>query len=64
VVDPHEPLLPGKITIYQAWQFAKAPANEQQDGWDIVKNKIREVVRVLGTLNVTNDEIRAMNAKA
>jgi len=29
---------------YQAWQFAKAPAKGQQDGWDIVKNKIREVV--------------------
>jgi pyruvate dehydrogenase (quinone) len=48
VVDPNEPPLPGKITTEQAWQFAKALARGQQDGWEIVKtvveNTIREVV--------------------
>ncbi len=48
VVDPNEPPLPGKITTEQAWQFAKALARGQKDGWDIVKtvveNTIREVV--------------------
>jgi pyruvate dehydrogenase (quinone) len=48
VVDPHEPPLPGKITTEQAWQFAKALARGQKDGWDLIKtvveNKIREVV--------------------
>ena len=48
VVDPNEPPLPGKITTEQAWQFTKALARGQKDGWDIVKtvveNTIREVV--------------------
>ena len=48
VVDPHEPPLPGKITTEQAWQFTKALARGQKDGWDLIKtvveNKIREVV--------------------
>jgi pyruvate dehydrogenase (quinone) len=48
VVDPNEPPLPGKITMEQAWQFAKALARGQKDRWDIIKtvveNKIREVV--------------------
>lgn len=48
VVDPNEPPLPGKITTEQAWQFAKALARGQQDGWEIIKtvveNTIREVV--------------------
>ena len=48
VVDPSEPPLPGKITIEQAWQFAKALARGQKDRWEIVKtvveDKVREVV--------------------
>lgn len=48
VVDPNEPPLPGKITIEQAWQFAKALARGQKDRWDIIKtlveDKVREVV--------------------
>jgi pyruvate dehydrogenase (quinone) len=48
VVDPNEPPLPGKITIDQAWQFAKALARGQKDRWDIIKtvveDKVREVV--------------------
>lgn len=48
VVDPNEPPLPGKITTEQAWQFAKALARGQKDGWEIIKtvveSKIREVV--------------------
>ena len=48
VVDPNEPPLPGKITTEQAWQFAKALARGQKDGWEIIKtvveNTILEVV--------------------
>jgi pyruvate dehydrogenase (quinone) len=48
VVDPNEPPLPGKITTEQAWQFGKALARGQRDGWEIIKtvmeNTIREVV--------------------
>jgi pyruvate dehydrogenase (quinone) len=48
VVDPSEPPLPGKITIEQAWQFAKALARGQKDRWEIIKtvveDKVREVV--------------------
>lgn len=48
VIDPNEPPLPGKITTDQAWQFAKALARGQKDGWEIIKtvveNTIREVV--------------------
>jgi len=47
-VDPAEPPLPGKITIEQAWQFAKALGRGQQDRWEIIKtvveDKVREVV--------------------
>jgi pyruvate dehydrogenase (quinone) len=47
-VDPSEPPLPGKITIDQAWQFAKALGRGQQDRWEIIKtvveDKVREVV--------------------
>lgn len=48
VIDPMEAPLPGKITMEQAWQFAKAVARGQEDRWDLLKtlmaNKIREVV--------------------
>lgn len=48
VVDPMEAPLPGKMTMEQAWQFAKAVARGQEDRWDLMKslmlNKIREVV--------------------
>lgn len=48
VIDPMEAPLPGKITMEQAWQFAKAVARGQEDRWDLMKslmlNKIREVV--------------------
>lgn len=48
VIDPMEAPLPGKMTMEQAWQFAKAVARGQEDRWDLMKslmlNKIREVV--------------------
>jgi pyruvate dehydrogenase (quinone) len=48
MVDPTEPPLPGKITIDQALQFAKALAKGQKDRWQIIKtvaeDKVREVV--------------------
>ncbi|HEX6531239.1 MAG TPA: thiamine pyrophosphate-dependent enzyme [Nitrospira sp.] len=47
-VDAAEPPLPGKISIDQAWQFAKAMARGQKDRWEIIKtvveDKVREVV--------------------
>jgi pyruvate dehydrogenase (quinone) len=47
-VDPAEPPLPGKISVDQAWQFAKALAKGQKDRWEIIKtvveDKVREVV--------------------
>jgi pyruvate dehydrogenase (quinone) len=47
-VDPAEPPLPGKVTIEQAWQFAKALGRGQKDRWEIIKtvveDKVREVV--------------------
>jgi pyruvate dehydrogenase (quinone) len=47
-VDPSEPPLPGKISVDQAWQFAKALARGQKDRWEIIKtvaeDKVREVV--------------------
>jgi pyruvate dehydrogenase (quinone) len=48
VIDPLEPPLPGKITIDQAWQFAKSLARGTTDRWELMKtvaeNKIREVI--------------------
>ncbi|MBS0170708.1 MAG: thiamine pyrophosphate-requiring protein [Nitrospira sp.] len=48
VIDPMEAPLPGKITMEQAWQFAKAVARGQEDRWDLMKslmvNHIREIV--------------------
>jgi len=47
-VDAAEPPLPGKISLDQAIQFAKALARGQKDRWEIIKtvveDKVREVV--------------------
>jgi len=45
VVDPNEPPLPGKITTEQAWQFAKALARGQKDGWEIIKAVVESTIR-------------------
>lgn len=45
VVDPNEPPLPGKITTEQAWQFAKALARGQKDGWEIIKTVVESTIR-------------------
>ncbi len=48
VVDPHEPMMPGHVTMKQAWNFAEALVRGQKDGWsilgDVAKQQIREVV--------------------
>jgi pyruvate dehydrogenase (quinone) len=48
VVDPHEPPLPGNITIKQAFKFAEALARGERERWEIIKtvleDRIREVV--------------------
>jgi len=48
VVDPHEPPLPGNITVKQAFKFGEALARGEKDRWKIIKtvleDKIREVV--------------------
>ena len=47
-VDAAEPPLPGKLSLDQAIQFAKALARGQKDRWEIIKtvveDKVREVV--------------------
>ena len=45
VVDANEPPLPGKISLDQAWQFAKALARGQKDRWEIVKTVVEDTVR-------------------
>ncbi len=45
IVDPNEPPLPGKVSIDQAWQFAKALARGQEDRWDIIKTVVEDRVR-------------------
>ena len=48
VVDPHEPPLPGNITVKQAIKFGEALAKGEKARWKIIKtvleDKIREVV--------------------
>jgi len=48
VVDPHEPPLPGNVTVKQAFKFGEALARGEKDRWKIIKtvleDKIREVV--------------------
>ncbi len=45
VVDANEPAMPGHVTLTQAWQFAKALARGQRDGWDIFKKQLKDRVR-------------------
>lgn len=48
VVDPHEPPMPGHITVKQAWEFAKSLVRGEKFAPEIIKtiveDKIREVV--------------------
>jgi pyruvate dehydrogenase (quinone) len=48
VVDPHEPPLPGNITMKQALHFAEALLRGEKDRWEIIKtvaeDKVREVI--------------------
>lgn len=48
VVDPHEPPLPGNISVKQAIKFGEALARGEKNRWKIIKtvleDKIREVV--------------------
>ena len=48
VVDPNEPLLPGKLTSEQALHFAEALGTGEKDRWKIIKtvleDKVREVI--------------------
>lgn len=47
VIDPMGAPLPGKISMKEAWQFAKAVARVQEARWDLLKslmlNKVRGV---------------------
>jgi pyruvate dehydrogenase (quinone) len=45
VVDANEPPMPGHATVKQAWNFGKALARGQKDGWDILKTVIKDRVR-------------------
>lgn len=48
VIDPHEPPLPGNITMDQSLKFAQALLRGEEDRWQILKtvieNKVREIV--------------------
>lgn len=48
VIDPHEPPLPGNITMDQSLKFAEALLRGEEDRWQILKtvveNKVREIV--------------------
>ena len=48
VIDPHEPPLPGNITMDQSLKFAEALLKGEEDRWQILKtvieNKVREIV--------------------
>ena len=48
VVDPHEPPLPGNISVKQAFNFGEALLKGEKNRWKIIEtvleNKIREVV--------------------
>lgn len=48
VIDPHEPPLPGNITMDQSLKFTEALLRGEEDRWQILKtvieNKVREIV--------------------
>lgn len=48
VIDPHEPPLPGNITMDQSLKFAQALLRGEEDRWQILKtvveNKVREII--------------------
>jgi pyruvate dehydrogenase (quinone) len=45
VVDPNEPLMPGHVTMDQAWKFAESLARGEKDRWSILKNVLKQQVR-------------------
>jgi pyruvate dehydrogenase (quinone) len=45
VVDPHEPMMPGNVTMDQALKFGQALLRGQKDAWKILKNVIKQQVR-------------------
>lgn len=45
VVDPHEPAIPGHVTMEQAWHFATALVRGQKDRWAIIKGILKQQVR-------------------
>src|SRR5262249_30597941 len=38
VIDPHEPAMPGHVTMDQALKFAESLARGEKDRWDIIKD--------------------------
>lgn len=45
VVDPNEPLMPGHVTMEQAWKFAESLVRGEKDRWAILKNVLKQQVR-------------------
>jgi pyruvate dehydrogenase (quinone) len=45
VVDANDPVLPGHVTMDQAWRFAEAMVRGEKDRWSIMKNVLQETVR-------------------
>jgi pyruvate dehydrogenase (quinone) len=45
VVDPNEPLMPGHVTVEQAWKFGESLIRGEKDRWSILKNVVKQKVR-------------------
>jgi pyruvate dehydrogenase (quinone) len=45
IVDPHEPPLPGNISVKQAMHFAEAILRGEKHGWEIIKTVIKDKIR-------------------
>src|SRR5205814_10178131 len=44
-VDANEPLMPGHVTVDQAWKFAESVARGEKDRWAVLKNVVKQQVR-------------------
>jgi len=45
VVDKNEPLMPGHVTMDQAWKFAESMVRGEKDRWAILKNVVSQQIR-------------------
>jgi len=45
VVDPNDPVMPGHVTVDQAWHFAQSLVRGEKDRWAIIKDVLKETIR-------------------